>query len=107
MWPPAIPKAYLDAAAERALAFQRTAFLRMLRPQLVLQPLDPNDELKEATIQRLKAKVEQKADVLIQKHANELPDCPRAAGHLQVAAPSKGQRPRARRYIHRTISYRQ
>ena len=87
VWPPAIPKGYLDAAAKKALAIQRSSFLRLLDPTRVLQPVEPGAKVPEHVIARLKEQVSREADAIINKHSSSLPeDCARAPGHLQVAA---------------------
>jgi hypothetical protein len=89
MWPPQIPRGALDAAARKALAFQRSTFLKTLNISRVLVPLDAeaNPKIPDGVEQRVKAAIEEEADALVAKHAPALPEgCARAPGHLQFAA---------------------
>ena len=89
MWPPPIRRGALDAVAARALALQRSSFLRMLRVDRALRPVDDASaplQLDQAAL-RVKAGLGERADALIEKHATTLPStCKRAPGHLQVVA---------------------
>ena len=86
-WPPRMAKGALDKLAERAFAFQRSAFLRLLRVDNALRLLDPEDKLPEEVSVRVKEIVDHEASMLASKHAPDLPEgCKRAPGHLQLAA---------------------
>ena len=89
MWPyELLPKGALDKIAVKALAFQRSTFLRVLQPGRILEPLDPEaSKLSETEATRVKEAIDAEADELIAKHIDSLPeDCARAPGHLQMAA---------------------
>ena len=86
-WPPQIRKGALDKVAAKAMEFQRTAFLRLLRVDHALRLEDPEDQLSEEVSDRVKVALSERADGLIKKHTPQLPDdCKRSMGHLQVAA---------------------
>lgn len=93
VWPPTIPRGALDAAARRALALQRSTFLRMLNVERALTPVDSDDvqdarpKLPAGTESHVKKAVETAADAIITRHTEGLPQgCARAPGHLQLVA---------------------
>ena len=93
VWPPKIPAGALDALAERALAFQRRSFLKMLpydralRQASSLESSDKANAVPEVVIERMKADIDDCADDMIARHTACLPsECKRAPGHLQMVA---------------------
>ena len=95
-WPPAFPKGYVDAAAARALAFQRTTFFRILRVGDALVPLEESSSTKStlfkpfvepAVLDRVTRSIEELAAEVVAAHGPELsPSCKRGPAHLQMAA---------------------
>lgn len=92
-WPPPVPKGALDAVAARALALQRSTFLKMLRVDNALRLPDDAGEhglppkLHKHFIAQVKRAVDADASALIEKYATSFPpDCKRAPGHLQMAS---------------------
>lgn len=93
MWPPKASAAFVDAAAQRALAFQRYTFFRLLRVNDALATTgedDAGEKVDPAAIDAVKRATEEAAEDLMSKHAKNLPDCKRAPAHLQMAALALG-----------------
>lgn len=93
-WPPKIPIGALDSVARRALAFQRTHFLKSLKLENALVPHGTAEvalqhgtaaKVPETTVSTLKSAIESTADELAGRYAEDLPSsCNRAPGHLQI-----------------------
>ena len=87
-WPPRFARAWVDKAAESAIMMQRKVFFRMLTHQIpkVVVPLD-GERLADSVTDSVKEATAKTAALLVQKHVDALPEgCPRAPGHLQMAA---------------------
>lgn len=95
MWPPRIPDGALDSVARRALAFQRSHFLKSLKLERALIPAESiaRDEhrsapkLPQSTTLALTSAIDDASNALASKYAERLPSgCARAPGHLQIVS---------------------